>query len=135
MRESRGYIAVALTALCIAVLVSCSKEVEPGGMKQQQTELRSQLDSAIADVDREMARVKSDLQAANNKTSQELNAEMDRLQSARDDLQQGLNEIAETTADGWNEFVISADKSLEKARPTLKEIKDQVALRRSNPAG
>jgi DNA anti-recombination protein RmuC len=127
---------ISIAALLIAGIVSCSKDNEPGGMKQQQTELRSQLDSTIADVDREMNRVKTDLLAADEKTRQELNAEMDRLQAARDDLHQGVDKIAETTADNWNEFVMSVDRSLEKARQTLKDVRDQVAQKQQHtPAG
>ena len=82
-----------------------------------------------------MDRVKSDLQTANDKARDELNAEMDRLQEARNDLRQAVDKIGETTAENWNEFLMTVDTSLEKARQTLKEIKDQVASRQHTTPG
>ena len=135
MRSFGRGTALAVAALLAAGIISCSKDNGPADLKEQQADLRSELDSTIADVDREMSRVRNDLQAADETARLQLNAEMDRLQSTRDGLQQGLNRLAETTADGWNEFVATTDSTLEKARETLKDIRTNVAQEQQTSAG
>jgi hypothetical protein len=132
MRRLEIWFLKLMIALLTVGVISCSKDNDSFEMKEQQRELRSQVDSAIAAVDREVGRVMDDLQTVNDSTRSELNREMHRLRSVRDPLVTAADKISDVTANNRNEFVAMVNWSLEEARETLKDIRDQVALRQQN---
>ncbi len=104
--------------ICIG-LVSCSKDE----MKEQQLEIRSQLERAVADIDREIDKVGRQAETAVDSTKEKLERQIDQLDDARKNLKDNLEKVGDTTADKWDEFRREVDRSLENARLVMKDVR------------
>ena len=100
-------------------LVSCSKDE----MKEQQLEIRSQLERAVADIDREIDKVGRQAETAADSTKEKLERQIDQLDDARKNLKDNLEKVGDTTADKWDEFRREVDRSLENARQVMKDVR------------
>ena len=102
------------------ILVSCSNADE-NEMKKRQLEIRSELETAIAEIETAIDKVKIDLTSAGDEMHEKLNAKMDRLEETRKDLRNKLDDVGDTTADHWDEFQRSVRRALDNAKQALQE--------------
>ena len=100
--------------------LSCSGRDE-NAMKQEQMELRSRLETAIAEVDRQIDATERAIENSTEAVGEDLNRKLDVLVLARDELRSNLDDIGSTRADDWDEFRRNVDRSLENARRAISD--------------
>jgi transposase len=121
MITSRSGAAFGIILLLLAAFMTCTSNRE-NDMKERQLSLRSQIEGSIADIDKARDRLKIDIDAASTNERDRLNRSLDRLDRARSDLQEKLDRMGETTAEKWDEFQRSVDRSLDNAREALRDV-------------
>jgi ElaB/YqjD/DUF883 family membrane-anchored ribosome-binding protein len=114
-------IRLALVLTCL-VLLSCSGGDE-NAMKQEQLDLRSRLETAISDVDKQIDATKIAIENATEPVRENLNKKLDALVEARDDLKDNLDDVGSTRADEWDEFRRTVDRSLDNARRAISDAR------------
>ena len=108
-----------IATLLLAGMFSCAQDT----MKREQLEIRSQLEQAIADIDHELDRVKREESATADSSKTKMEAKIEGLEEARENLSDHLDKVGDTTADEWDAFRREVDRSLENANEALKESK------------
>ena len=123
--KHRKIIIVALLGGCLisCSLISCSKDE----MKGQQLEIRSQLESAVTDIDREIDRIRRQTEITADTTKEKLERQLDKLDDVRKNLKDNLEKIGDTTADNWGEFRRAVDRSLEHAEQAVKDAREDMS--------
>jgi len=114
--------AILILLILLAMILVSGLRANEKEMKKRQMEIRSDLGSSIADIERVIDRVKNDLTSAGEEVREKLNAKMDRLEETRKDLRDKLDEVGDTAADQWDEFQRSARRALDNTKQTLREV-------------
>ncbi len=96
-------------------------------MKEQQLEIRSQLESAVSDIDREIDRIRRQTEITADTTKEKLERQLDKLDDVRKNLKDNLEKIGDTTADNWDEFRRAVDRSLEHAEQAVKDAREDMS--------
>jgi hypothetical protein len=104
-------------------LLGCSKNE----MKEQQVEVRSQLEQTLSDIDSQIDKMKRQSETATDSVKVKMERRVDQLDSTRQDLKDQLDKVAETTAVNWDEFRRGVDRSAENARETIRDIQDDLS--------
>lgn len=111
-----------MVLMLTAGLSACMGNGGEDEMKQRQLEMRSHLESKIAEVDRAMDRLNEEARASGEQARASVDVQLERLEETRDDLSRKLEELSDTTVEKWDEFARSVQRSLRNAEQTLKEI-------------
>ena len=110
---------VTIATLLLAGMLSCTQDT----MKREQLGIRSQLEQAISDIDHELDKVKREEGAIADSSKTKVEAKIEALEEARENLSDHLEKVGDTTADEWDAFRRDVDRSLENADEALKESK------------
>jgi len=120
MKSTRsGWMLIPL--LFTAFLLSCSA-ADDDEMKKRQLEMRSELESSIAETEVAIDRVKKDIETASEDMWEGLETRLSRLEDSRDELRDALDKMGGITADEWDEFQRSVRRVVDNAKETLREV-------------
>jgi outer membrane murein-binding lipoprotein Lpp len=108
--------------LLLCAVSGCQNEDQ---MKEQVVDLRSTLESKVSNIGREIDAIKRQLPAATDSEQQVLEGKMDRLEDAREELDDHLDRIDEVEAGEWDEFHRSVLRSIDNAEEVLKNVAQQ----------
>ncbi len=105
----------------VSLFLSCSTAGDDE-MKKRQLEVRSELESSIAETEAAIDRVEKDIETASEEMREGLEANLDRLEESRDELRSALDKVGGITADEWDEFQRTVRRTVDNAKQTLREV-------------